>query len=81
MKTVWVCSLRYEVMVMADDGESYFMDLHTMSHAFLNDYDACKYLDEDHSNEVYEFMVKRHGGKRIFVNHSARGEMRPYDVD
>lgn len=81
-KNVYVCQLQYEVMVMADEGNEYFGDCYTIRKAFLNDEaSACKFLDADHSNEAYEHMIKRHNGKRVFVNHAPHGRCHVYEVD
>ncbi len=78
---VYACKKSYEVMVMSDEGTEYYGDYYLMEKAFLKDYDACAFLNEDHSSQVYEFMVKRHNGKRVFVNHEAKTNLKIYDVE
>lgn len=78
---VYVCQMVYSAIVMEAESMSYFQDLYNVRHAFLTEEEASQFLATDHSDEVWEALMKRYDSKRkIYVDHEPRGKCTVYEA-
>lgn len=78
---VYACQMVYSAIVMEVGATDYLQDLYNVRHAFLTEEEARQFLATDHSDEVWEALMKRYGDERkVYVDHEPRGKCTVYET-